>query len=180
MSSISQKKDISDPDTISAFADLAITTERLDYLYLLTINDIRATNPALWNGWKHGLLRDLFLLTRSKLNKEPIKTIKEISEDRRKNALKHFTDLDNKKEIQDYFKLFDDSYFSKNNLSRLKWQSDLILDASNGSSVIGCRKCFGNLLEIFIKTDNADGLFLKLVEVLEISGLEIIDANIST
>jgi [protein-PII] uridylyltransferase len=180
MSSISQKKDISDPDTISAFADLAITTERLDYLYLLTINDIRATNPALWNGWKHGLLRDLFLLTRSKLNKEPIKTIKEISEDRRKNALKHFTDLNNKKEIQDYFKLFDDSYFSKNNLSRLKWQSDLILDASNGSSVIGCRKCFGNLLEIFIKTDNADGLFLKLVEVLEISGLEIIDANIST
>ena len=180
MSSISQKKDISDPDTISAFADLAITTERLDYLYLLTINDIRATNPTLWNGWKHGLLRDLFLLTRSKLNKEPIKTIKEISEDRRKNALKHFTDLDNKKEIQDYFKLFDDSYFSKNNLSRLKWQSDLILDASNGSSVIGCRKCFGNLLEIFIKTDNADGLFLKLVEVLEISGLEIIDANIST
>jgi len=48
------------------------------------------------------------------------------------------------------------------------------------SSVIGCRKCFGNLLEIFIKTDNFDGLFLKLVEVLEISGLEIIDANIST
>ena len=47
------------------------------------------------------------------------------------------------------------------------------------SSVIGCRKCFGNLLEIFIKTDNFDGLFLKLVEVLEISGLEIIDANIS-
>jgi [protein-PII] uridylyltransferase len=44
---------------------------------------------------------------------------------------------------------------------------------------LGARKCFGNLLEIFIKTDNTDGLFLKLVEVLEISGLEIIDANIS-
>ena len=180
MSSISQKKDISDPDTITAFADLAITTERLDYLYLLTINDIRATNPALWNGWKHGLLRDLFLLTRSQLNKEPIKTIQEISEDRKKNAVQHFADLNDKKEIQSYFKLFDDSYFTKNNLDRLKWQSNLILDAIDNSSVIGCRKCFGNLLEIFIKTDNSDGLFLKLVEVLEISGLEIIDANIST
>jgi [protein-PII] uridylyltransferase len=73
MSSISQKKDISDPDTIRAFTEHVINIERLDYLYLLTINDIRATNPALWNGWKHGLLRDLFLLTRSQLNKEPVK-----------------------------------------------------------------------------------------------------------
>jgi len=180
MSSISQKKDISDPDTINTFSELVITTERLDYLYLLTINDIRATNPALWNGWKHGLLRDLFLLTRSKLNKEPIKTIKEISKDRKINLVKNYTDFNEKKEIQNYLKLFDDAYFSKNNLERLSWQSDLILKAAKSSSVIGCRKCFGNLLEIFIKTDNFDGLFLKLVEVLEISGLEIIDANIST
>lgn len=180
MSSISQKKDISDPDTINTFAELVITTERLDYLYLLTINDIRATNPALWNGWKHGLLRDLFLLTRSKLNKEPLKTIKEISKDRKNNLVKNYTNLNEKKEIQNYLKLFDDAYFSKNNLERLSWQSDLILKAAMSSSVIGCRKCFGNLLEIFIKTDNFDGLFLKLVEVLEISGLEIIDANIST
>ena len=180
MSSISQKKDISDPDTINTFAELVITTERLDYLYLLTINDIRATNPALWNGWKHGLLRDLFLLTRSKLNKEPLKTIKEISKDRKNNLVKNYTNLNEKKEIQNYLKLFDDAYFSKNNFERLSWQSDLILKAAMSSSVIGCRKCFGNLLEIFIKTDNFDGLFLKLVEVLEISGLEIIDANIST
>ena len=180
MSSISQKKDISDPDTIRAFTEHVINIERLDYLYLLTINDIRATNPALWNGWKHGLLRDLFLLTRSQLNKEPVKTIKEISKDRKKNAIKYFVVLSDKNIVKDYFKLFDDSYFSKNNLDRLKWQSGLILSASNSSSVIGCRKCFGNLLEIFIKTDNTDGLFLKLVEVLEISGLEIIDANIFT
>jgi [protein-PII] uridylyltransferase len=180
MSSISQKKDISDPDTIRAFTEHVINIERLDYLYLLTINDIRATNPALWNGWKHGLLRDLFLLTRSQLNKEPVKTIKEISKDRKKNAIKYFVVLGDKNIVKDYFKLFDDSYFSKNNLDRLKWQSGLILSASNSSSVIGCRKCFGNLLEIFIKTDNTDGLFLKLVEVLEISGLEIIDANIFT
>ena len=180
MSSISQKKDISDPDTIRAFTEHVINIERLDYLYLLTINDIRATNPALWNGWKHGLLRDLFLLTRSQLNKEPVKTIKEISKDRKKNAIKYFVELSDKNIVKDYFKLFDDSYFSKNNLDRLKWQSGLILSASNSSSVIGCRKCFGNLLEIFIKTNNTDGLFLKLVEVLEISGLEIIDANIFT
>ena len=50
MSSISQKKDISDPDTISAFADLAITTERLDYLYLLTVSYTHLTLPTTRGG----------------------------------------------------------------------------------------------------------------------------------
>ena len=163
MSSISQKKDISDPKTIESFADIVLNTERLDYLYLLTINDVKATNPSLWNGWKHGLLRDLFLLTRSKLNKEPIKTSKEISKDRQKNVLST-VENDLQKDLSRYFALFDDSYFNKNNSNKLTWQSQLILHSNNSGLVIGCRKCFGNLLEVFIKTENFDGLFLKLIK----------------
>ena len=180
MSSISQKKDISDEQTIDEFSKTVNSTEKLDYLYLLTVNDIRATNPALWNGWKHGLLRDLFLLTRSKLNKEPVKTVKEISKDRKENAIKHFKKPIDKKIIENYFKLFEDSFFTKNNLDKLRWQGELILKDKDSLTIIGCRKCFDNLLEIFIKTENFDGLFLKLVEVLEMSGLEVINANIST
>ena len=179
MSSISQKKDISDPETINSFAELVLNTERLNYLYLLTVNDIRATNPALWNGWKHSLLRDLFLLTRSKLNKEPIKTSNEIAADRKANVLKIFngSQLDS---INDYLDLFDAEYFNKNNSDKLKWQSGLVLKERLGEPVIGCRKCFEDLIEIFIKVDNSDGLFLKLVKILDLSGLEVIDANIST
>ena len=55
MSSISQKKDISDKKTVADFASEIKVVERLDYLYLLTINDIKSTNPKLWNGWKHQL-----------------------------------------------------------------------------------------------------------------------------
>ena len=179
MSSISQKKDISDPDTIGSFANIVLNTERLDYLYLLTVNDIKATNPALWNGWKHGLLRDLFLSTRSKLNKEPVKTSNEISKDRKFNVLQAV--VKNEKEIAtNYLNLFDNSYFNKNNSDKLKWQSTLILKDIDAEIVVGCRRCFDNMLEVFIKTENFDGLFLKLVKVLELSGLEIIDANIST
>ena len=179
MSSISQKKDISDPDTIVSFANIVLNTERLDYLYLLTVNDIKATNPALWNGWKHGLLRDLFLSTRSKLNKEPVKTSDEISKDRKFNVLEAVEK--NKKEIAtSYLNLFDNSYFNKNSSDKLKWQSKLILKDIDAEIVVGCRRCFDNMLEVFIKTENFDGLFLKLVKVLELSGLEIVDANIST
>ena len=86
MSSISQKMDIADPNTVLEFSKIVEQNERLDYLYLLTINDIRATNPALWNGWKHQLLRDLYLLTRSKINKEPVKAPSQISMDRQKTV----------------------------------------------------------------------------------------------
>jgi [protein-PII] uridylyltransferase len=180
MSSISQKKDISDMGTIEEFASLAKTTERLDYLYLLTVNDIRATNPALWNGWKHELLRDLFILTRSKINKEPVQTTKEITDDRKKNCISLFKKEEDRKKIKNYLEVFDDSFFTKNNLDKLKWQCGLIFDSELKKTVIGARKCFDSLLEIFIKTENFDGLFLKLVQVFQLSGLEIIDANIST
>ncbi len=180
MSSISQKKDISDSQTINSFADLVTNTERLDYLYLLTINDIRATNPALWNGWKHGLLRELFLMTRSKLNKEPIKPLKEISKNRKNNIFASFKGVSEKELLKSYFELFDDSYFTKNNSERLKWQSEIIINDKKDDFIVGCRSRFGNLIEIFIKTNNFDGLFLKLAETLDLSGLEIIDANIST
>jgi len=180
MSSISQKKDISDMGTIEEFASLAKTTERLDYLYLLTVNDIRATNPALWNGWKHELLRDLFILTRSKINKEPVQTTKEITDDRKKNCISLFKKEEDRKKIRNYLEVFDDSFFTKNNLDKLKWQCGLIFDSELKKTVIGARKCFDSLLEIFIKTENFDGLFLKLVQVFQLSGLEIIDANIST
>jgi [protein-PII] uridylyltransferase len=56
MSITAQRKDISDPDVISVFADQVKTLERLDYLYILTITDIRATNPKQWNDWKDKLL----------------------------------------------------------------------------------------------------------------------------
>lgn len=180
MSSISQKKDISDMGTIEEFASLAKTTERLDYLYLLTVNDIRATNPALWNGWKHELLKDLFMLTRSKINKEQVQTTKEITDDRKKNCISLFKKEEDRKKIKNYLEVFDDSFFTKNNLDKLKWQCGLIFDSELKKTVIGARKCFDSLLEIFIKTENFDGLFLKLVQVFQLSGLEIIDANIST
>ena len=179
MSSISQRKDISDPKTINEFAEIVLNTERLDYLYLLTINDIRSTNPKLWNAWKHGLLRDLFLSTRSYLNKEPVKTSREISSDR-KNSIYKLLEGNELTYLKSVWGNFDDSYFNKHLSDSLKWQSDLILSKPHDGIKVACRKCFDNLLEIFIKVDNSDGLFLKIVKILDSVGLEIVDASIYT
>ena len=162
MSSISQKKDISDPNTIDEFAKDVESIEKLDYLYLLTVNDIRATNPALWNGWKHLLLKDLYLFTRSKINKEPIKASSQISIERQKNVIDGLEIKEEKKLIKEHFKNFDDSYFNKNSSSSLLWQSQLILNNKNASFIIGCKKKFDDLIEILLY-----GIDLWLAEQLK-------------
>ena len=178
MSSISQKKDIADPNTVSEFLAEVKQDEKLNYLYLLTINDIRATNPALWNGWKHQLLRDLYLLTRSKINKKPLKASSQISLDRQKNVINNFKNKDEKLLIKKHFKNFEDSYFNKHSSESLIWQSELIIKNKNNKLIVGCKRKFDNLIEIFVKVEDSPGLFYKLVRILEHSGLEIIDANI--
>ncbi len=178
MSSISQKKDIADPNTVSEFLAEVKQDEKLDYLYLLTINDIRATNPALWNGWKHQLLRDLYLLTRSKINKEPIKASSQISLDRQKNVINNFKNKIEKQLIKKHFENFEDSYFNKHSSKSLIWQSELIIKNKNNKLIVGCKRKFDDLIEIFVKVEDSPGLFYKLVRILEHSGLEIIDANI--
>jgi [protein-PII] uridylyltransferase len=60
MSDYAQKRDLGDPATIAAFARLVETPERLRMLLVLTVADIRAVGPGVWNGWKGQLLRELY------------------------------------------------------------------------------------------------------------------------
>ena len=177
MSSISQKKDIGEEETIIEFAKQVEQSEKLDYLYLLTINDIRATNPALWNGWKHQLLKDLYILTRSKINKEPLIASSSIALERKKNTLLGFTGNDGEV-LESYLSNLGNSYFNKNLSESLKWQAALIVKNKDKDLIVGCRTIFENLIEIFIKVKNSKGLFYKFTKVLDHSGLEVIDANI--
>ena len=67
MSETAQKRDIADPSTIVRFAALVGSIERLRLLYILTIADIRAVGPGIWNAWKGQLLEDLYLNTEAAL-----------------------------------------------------------------------------------------------------------------
>jgi [protein-PII] uridylyltransferase len=60
MSATAFKRDLADPQTIQDFAGRVKSPERLRLLFLLTVVDIRAVGPGVWNGWKRELLRQLF------------------------------------------------------------------------------------------------------------------------
>ena len=60
MSNMAQGRDLSDPRTAEALAAIVQTQERLKMLLTLTVADIRAVGPGVWNGWKGQLLRTLY------------------------------------------------------------------------------------------------------------------------
>ena len=60
MSNTAFKFDIDDPQTIRDFVERVQSPERLKLLLILTVADIRAVGPKVWNGWKAALLRELY------------------------------------------------------------------------------------------------------------------------
>jgi len=54
------KRDLDDPKTIDDFVALVQSPERLRLLLLVTVADIRAVGPTVYNGWKGALMRTLY------------------------------------------------------------------------------------------------------------------------
>jgi len=69
LSITAQKKDISDPDIIHDFARHVGDQDHLDYLYVLTVADVRGTNPKLWNAWKARLFEEFYERTKRALRR---------------------------------------------------------------------------------------------------------------
>ena len=81
---VAQKKDLSDPEIIGQFAAKMGTQERLDYLYLLTLADVRATSDEVWNDWKNQLFLQLYHQTTQALDAS-----QNTPKDRAKQAIFH-------------------------------------------------------------------------------------------
>ncbi|MCK5897117.1 MAG: [protein-PII] uridylyltransferase [Cocleimonas sp.] len=182
MSSIAQRKDISDPDVIRRFADQVSLTSRLDYLYLLTISDIRATNPTLLTSWKYTLLKDLYRNTRDHLlNKGSISTkTDEIIEEKKQSVQQHALLLNISTEAQHAFwNRLNDNYILHTPIYMLCWHISLLAnnkqhpliaiqqdDNSNSSTLL------------FIYERNHDDFFVRITLAIEKMQLNIVAARI--
>ena len=146
MSSVSQKTDVHDPETIDNFIKKVDSAEKLDYLYMLTINDIHGTNPNLWNSWKHDLLKQLFMSSRKKLNLEERQSNHSIIKERKLRSIQSIPNDKNEFLIKVWDQL-SNAYFSKYQIQQLSDQAKTIASSKGKTSIlIKSRK---NLIEIF-------------------------------
>ena len=132
MSITAQRRDISDPGVVSEFAAAAGDHVHLDYLYLLTVADIRGTNPGLWNDWKDALLHDLYRATVRALLRglgnpiERAELVRETREEAGRLVAKAGIDSERAAELWDNF---GDDYFLRHSADEIRWHTTNILDA---------------------------------------------------
>ena len=184
LSTTAQKKDIGDPDVINEFAALVGDQLHLDYLYLLTIADVRGTNPKLWNSWKASLFQDLYNLTSRALRRgleNPINRellAAETQEEARK-AL-HARNLDDEK-IDTVWATLDEDYFIRHKSDEIVWHTEWLAgsDTSAGNGLIDVRKKpGGDGIEAVLYTPRTHHTFAHATAVVDELGMTIVDARI--
>ncbi len=188
MSMTAQKKDINDPDVIHAFAQQVGDLVHLDYLYALTVADINATNPTLWNNWKASLLQQLYTRTKRALRRglaKPIDKAEWIRE-KRNDALEQLRQAGADEAAA--LKLWEglgDEYFMRENAADIAWHSQaLIAHGDHEQPLVLLKETtehqFLGATQIFIYTRDRRNLFAATVALLDQMHLSVVDARIIT
>jgi [protein-PII] uridylyltransferase len=188
MSSVAQRKDISDPEVIHDFANLVGDQRRLDYLYALTVADINATNPTLWTSWRAALMRQLYLETKRALRRglENYIDKEEWVEDIKERSIRLLEDKGF--DAEDVFNYWDnpgDEYFLRHSPREIAWHTEAISSHGNSQKPLiliedTLDKLYEGATHIFIRTKEHKYLFANVAACFEQLNLSIQDARIIT
>ena len=185
MSSTAQRKDISDPDVVHEFAQEMGDKMHLDYLFLLTVSDIRATSSSVWNSWKGTLLRELYSATEAAFRRgleNPIiqsERIKDYQRQAREILLeKNITE----KDMDILWDSFGDEYFTRYTPREIVWHTQNILNTKPFDTplILLRERKQGDGTDIFIHTKNNSNLFTVITTLIEQMNLTVMDARIFT
>ncbi|ART79627.1 bifunctional uridylyltransferase/uridylyl-removing protein GlnD [Oceanisphaera avium] len=185
MSVTAQRRDIYDPDVISEFASQVKDEIRLDYLYVLTVADICATNDNLWNDWKGSLLRELYFSTQKALRQglENPPDLRLTIRENQRQARQILLQLDTPEAlIKPLWARFTADYFLRHTPEQIAWHSRHILahsDANMPLVQISQQPSRGGS-ELFIYCPDSPNLFGRVAAALDQKNLNIHDAQIMT
>ncbi len=186
MSMTAQRRDISDPEVIHRFAKHCGDGIHLDYLYVLTVADINATNHSLWNSWRATLLRQLYTETKRALRRgleNPV-NIDDRIEELQTEALaalrrKGIHDA----EVRELWSNIGNDYFLREDANNVAWHTEAILDHGHDKLPLVLVKktsyrVYEGATEIFIYSEDLPNLFPATVAALDQLHLSIQDARI--
>lgn len=182
LSKVAQKSDLSDPAVIEQFAKLMKNQNCLTALYLLTVADVRATSPIVWNAWKAKLLESLFLETRYVLN-DPSFSVKSAIADRQEKArfkLKKYGLSPDAYET--FWSNVGETYFSRFNSNEIAWQTRLLIPhvLTEKPIVRAHLSREGDGIEVMIYTRTHQELFARICNFFDRIGYSIGQAKIYT
>ena len=186
MSMVAQKQDITNPNVIHDFALTVGDMTHLDYLYTLTVADMCATNPNIWNGWRDQLLSQLYFETKRALYRGLENTVdrQELIEETRQAALESlvYRGLD-KQRVLALWQMAGDDYFLKENADDIVWHTEAILNEYDANTPLVLVKesghyAGGQVMQIFIRTDAKQNVFAAAAAALDWLRLNIQDARI--
>jgi [protein-PII] uridylyltransferase len=184
MSSTAFKRDLADPKTIEDFIRLVQSPERLRLLLILTVVDIRAVGPGIWNEWKRTLLRTLFEAAEERLRLGHKQRGRSELVETRQNALAEALGWKTSA-ARAHAKRLPDSYWLA---EPLPWQvanarqialAEAQIGASRPSVVIENDAASG-ATRVSVFTADREGLFYRICAGLAGAGANIIDARIHT
>lgn len=186
MSQTAQKKDLTDPEVIRQFAIMVSNTQRLDYLFVLTVADISGTNPSLWNSWRASLMQNLYNETKRALHRGLENSLdkQEIIEEKQQLARQGLDDIGtNPAMVELIWSNAGEDYFLHENVDDIIWQTKAIVERIDDHSPLvliqqSSNPLFKDVTQIFIHTKDRPYLFATVVATLEFLQLTVLDAKI--
>jgi [protein-PII] uridylyltransferase len=180
-----QRQDISDPDVVHTFTARMSDRRRLDYLYLLTVADIRATSPTVWNSWKDALLAELYHAARDAMARGPGHRLAagEIADAHQAEARRLLRDhAIDPEALEALWNGLDADYFRRHNPDELVWHAHAILTATADEVPLlrFRQQTQRGGTELFIHAPADATIFVRTASVLEQLGLDVADARIFT
>jgi len=183
MSRTSQRSDTSDPEVVAQFAEHIGDQVHLDYLYLLTVADVRATSPNVWNAWKDALLRELYHATTRAFRRglaNPIVQSERVREVRSEAGAALLATGLEQEQLHNWLDQLGDEYFLRYSVDEIVWHTQAILDPARRSMPLVLIRPEANRggSEIFVYAQSDRRMFANLTAILEQLGLTIVDARI--
>ncbi|AOA58449.1 [protein-PII] uridylyltransferase [Acinetobacter larvae] len=186
MSLTAQKKDISDPDVVKAFSEQLGDIEHLNYLYCLTVADINATNPKLWNSWRSSLMRQLYSHARDVIRMglgRPVDYQMHIEETKFSASELLVNDF-SFDQVDQVWRDLGEEYFLKESANEIAWHTRSILEHGDNPAPLvmirAHRTAAQDAVQIFIYTQDKPNLFATTVAILDRMNLDVQDARIIT
>jgi [protein-PII] uridylyltransferase len=187
MSETAFRYDLNDPATITHFGSAVQSPERLNLLLVLTVADIRAVGPNVWNGWKAALMRDLYHRTMAVLLGADASIVAENMAGAMHKELVMALMADDSGWDQDsaqhHINMFYPNYWTSFDLQSYIHHAKMCRQFDETNDLVGISMTpdqSRNATEIAIITADDVGLFARIAGGVAACGANIVDARITT